>query len=126
MNEAPKTCLHCGHTIRGRSDKKFCNDFCRNNYNNQLKSETSDNYVRNVNNALGKNRRVLKSLLPEGEEIAKVHHDKLVQEGFHFKYHTHQYKNKKGQVYSFCYEYGYLPLDTNWYLLVYRKEEKST
>jgi predicted nucleic acid-binding Zn ribbon protein len=123
MIATPKTCLNCGKTIKGRSDKKFCDDFCRNNYNNQIKSETGSNtFVRNVNNYLSKNRRILKEFLPDQEEMSKVHHDKLVLQGFNFKYHTHQYTNKKGQVYFFCYEYGYLPLENGWYLLVKRKD----
>ena len=59
-----KVCLDCGETIKGRSDKKFCNDICRNSYNNKLNSDTT-NYVRNVNNILRKNRRVLEELIPE-------------------------------------------------------------
>ena len=30
-----ETCLECGEKIIGRSDKKFCNDACRNSYNNK-------------------------------------------------------------------------------------------
>ena len=33
-------CLDCGAVLHGRADKKFCNDQCRNNYNNQLNSVT--------------------------------------------------------------------------------------
>ena len=32
------------------------------------------------------------------------------------------YTNKKGNVYFFCYDLGYMPLDDDWYLLVKRKE----
>ncbi len=122
MDETVKACLHCGKTIRGRSDKKFCDDYCRNNYNNQLKVH-SNNYVRNVSNALGKNRRILESLLPPTEEISKTTKQNLVQNGFSFKYITHTYANKKGNTYFFCYDYGYLPLDNDWYLIVRRKKD---
>ena len=57
-----KLCLNCNKPVKGRTDKKFCDDYCRNNYNNQLKSNTI-NLVRNINNALGKNRRILENLL---------------------------------------------------------------
>ncbi len=119
-----KKCAACGKTLKGRVDKKFCDDYCRNNYNNQQKAKGShSNYVRNINNSLLKNRKILEGLLPETEDMAKTTHDKLQQKGFVFKYHTHTYKNKKEQVYYFCYDYGYLPLENNWYLLVRRKEE---
>ena len=117
-----KNCLLCNKTLKGRSDKKFCDDYCRAAYNNELKS-ASNNYIRNVNSTLGKNRRILGSLLPAGEQTAKTNRDKLIQKGFLFKYHTHTYTNKNGHTYFYCYEYGYLPLENNWYLLVKRKEE---
>jgi hypothetical protein len=117
-----KNCLFCEKPVKGRSDKKFCDDYCRAAYNNELKS-AANNYIRNVNNALGKNRRILESLLPEGEPTVKANQDKLLQLGFQLKYHTHQYSAKNGNTYFYCYEYGYLPLENNWFLIVKRKEE---
>ena len=117
------TCQTCHKTLRGRSDKKFCNDYCRNTFNNNLKASTN-NVVRNINNKLGKNRRILESIFGE-EEITKTTKDKLLEKGFQFKYFTHTYINKKGSVYFFCYDLGYLPLDNDWYLLVKRKEQEE-
>lgn len=117
-----KICLFCNKPVKGRSDKKFCDDYCRAAYNNELKS-AANNYIRNVNNALGKNRRILESLLPEGEATAKASRDKLIEKGFQFKYHTHVYNTKTDKTYFYCYEYGYLPLENNWYLIVKRNEE---
>lgn len=114
-------CQYCSKPVKGRTDKKFCDDYCRNNFNNQLKSKTT-NIVRNINNALGKNRRILEGLIPQGEEIAKVSKERLIEEGFHFKFMTHTYINKKGNTYFFCYDMGYLPLENDWYLLVKRKD----
>jgi hypothetical protein len=118
---AEKTCLACNKKLSGRADKKFCNDYCRNSYNNGMKSANSP-IVRNINNALIKNRRILEGLLG-GEETIKKPKEKFLSQGFQFKYTTHTYTNKKGNTYFFCYEYGYLPLDNDWYLVVRRKEE---
>ena len=118
----PKLCLACNKAVKGRTDKKFCDDYCRNNYNNQLKAD-SNNQVRNINNALGKNRRILDSFLSAGEEMCKTTKEKLLHKGFQFKYITHIYTNKKGNTYFFCYDYGYLPLENDWFLIVKRKEE---
>jgi hypothetical protein len=115
-------CLACGAVVKGRADKKFCNDYCRNEYNNSLKSNTT-NLVRNINNALGKNRRILESCIPTGQETAKANKEKLITKGFQFKYLTHTYKNKKGDMYYFCYDMGYLPTGDDWFLIVKRKEE---
>ena len=118
----PRLCLNCDKPVKGRTDKKFCDDYCRNNYNNQLKSNTI-NLVRNINNALGKNRRILEDMFTADEEIAKTTKSKLLQKGFQFKYITHTYTNKKGNIYFFCYDLGYLTLENDWYLLVKQKEE---
>ena len=112
----------CNKPVKGRTDKKFCDDFCRNNFNNQLKSNTI-NLVRNINNALGKNRRILENLFVAGEEMAKTTRNKLLQKGFQFKYITHTYVTKTSKTYFYCYEYGYLPLDNDWYLVVKKKED---
>jgi len=117
-----RNCQACSKPLKGRADKKFCNDYCRNSYNNQLKSGVN-NYIRNINNALRKNRRILEELFPANEKIAKTHKEKLNRLGFQFKYSTHTYTNKNGNTYYFCYEYGYLPLENDWYLLVQQKEK---
>ena len=122
QKKEPTLCLSCEKPVKGRSDKKFCDDYCRAAFNNDLKS-ASNNLVRNVNNALGKNRRILESLLPQGDATAKTNHDKLIEKGFQFKYHTSMYKAKNGNTYFYCYEYGYLPLENNWYLIVKREED---
>ena len=116
-----KLCLTCNKTLKGRTDKKFCDDYCRNNYNNQLKAG-NNNYVRNINNALRKNRRILEGLLPDKEDMAKTTKERLLNKEFQFKYTTHSYTNKKNNTYFFCYEYGYLPLENDWFLIVRRKE----
>lgn len=116
-----KECLACGKVLHGRADKKFCNDYCRNAYNNNLKS-TSSSVVRNINNILLKNRRILETVLGE-EEMQKISKEKLLQQGFQFKHLTHTYTNKKGNIYTFCYEYGYLPLEHEWFLIVKRNEK---
>jgi predicted nucleic acid-binding Zn ribbon protein len=114
-------CLSCNKPVKGRTDKKFCNDYCRNTFNNNLKA-SANNMVRNINNALGKNRRILEQTFHQEEEMAKTTKEKLLLKGFQFKYITHTYTNKKGNVYFFCYDIGYLPLENNWYLLVKSKE----
>lgn len=121
-NNSSSVCLNCSKPLKGRSDKKFCDDSCRNNYNNQLKSIVN-NQMRNINNVLGKNRRILESLVPETEEMIKANKEKLLRLGFQFKYVTHLYTTKTGKTYYYCYDYGYLPLENDWYLIVRRKEE---
>lgn len=124
MQPTPKQCLSCGKPIKGRIDKKFCDDYCRTQYNNQLKAEDTA-VIKKINAVLRSNRRILERLIPAGEELTKCPKQKLVDAGFNFHYFTHQYSNKKGNVYCFCYEYGYLPLEGDWMLLV-KRVEKAT
>ena len=120
MSVLVKACLSCGRSLKGRSNKKFCDDYCRNNFNNKLNAD-DNHFIRTINSALRKNRRILESFIPK-EKLAKVAREKLLQNGFHFKYHTHTYTNKRGNIYYFCYEYGYLALENDWYLIVKRRE----
>jgi hypothetical protein len=113
-----RTCLECGEEFSGRTDKKFCSDMCRNAYNNRLNSDSS-NLVRNINNILRKNRRILQDLNPEGK--TKVTKKRLMEKGFDFNYFTSTYITQKGAIYHFCYEQGYLALDNDFYFLVINK-----
>ena len=115
-----KVCLDCGESIKGRSDKKFCNDICRNSYNNKINSDTT-NYVRNVNNILRKNRRILEENLKG--ETTTIPKQKLADKGFNFKYYTNQIITKNNHSYLYCYEFGYLLLDKEMVLIVKRKEK---
>jgi len=116
-----RLCLDCNTAVKGRSDKKFCDDLCRNNYNNKLKGQ--DNiFVKDINHVLKKNRTILAKFNPEGK--TKISKKKLLTAGFNFDYHTHNYSTLNGNTYVFCYEYGYLPLINDEFLLV--KKEGST
>jgi len=117
-----KTCLGCGIEITGRIDKKFCSDQCRNNYNNSLNSDSTD-LVRHINKILRKNRRILAGLNPNGK--SKATKDEMINKGFNFKFFTNVYKTKGGNVYYFCYEQGYLPLENGQFALVVRQEYVS-
>ena len=114
-----KQCLECGESFKGRVDKKFCSDLCRNSYNNRNNSD-SNNFMRNINNILRRNRHILEELNPEGK--AKVQREKLISKGFNFNYYTNTYLTKTGNHYYFCYEYGYLQLEGDYLALVKRQK----
>jgi predicted nucleic acid-binding Zn ribbon protein len=119
-----KNCLACGKPVKGRVDKKFCDDYCRNNYNNLQKAKSShSSLVRNINNALLKNRKILEAILPDNAETTRTSRDKLLQQGFQFKYFTQIYIAKNGNVYHYCYDYGYRELENDYYMIVRNKEE---
>ncbi|HNR49873.1 MAG TPA: hypothetical protein PKN14_11570 [Bacteroidia bacterium] len=111
-----KVCLECGEPLVGRADKKFCDDQCRSNYNNKANSDVTAE-MRNINNILRKNRRILE--LTAGQEgKANVSRQKLTDKGFNFKYHTHQHVTQKGVVYKLCYDYGYSDRDKDFVFVI--------
>lgn len=117
MKTNVKCCLDCSRPLKGRTDKKFCDDACRNHYNNRQNSD-QNNLVRNINNILRKNRRILQQLMDTGGATVKLRREALLQQGFQPRYHTHQHQTGKGSIYHFCYEYGYLLLEQDWVLVV--------
>lgn len=111
-----KNCMDCGDPLHGRSDKKFCSDACRNSYNNkQHKDQT--NLMRNINNKLRKNFRIL-SELSFSDGKAKTHKNSLMASGFDFEFFTNLKTYKNGSQYVFVYDYGYKILDGDFVLVV--------
>ncbi|TMU54757.1 hypothetical protein [Flagellimonas algicola] len=114
-----KKCLECGDVLVGRIDKKYCSDHCRNAYNNRLNKD-SKNLVRNINNRLRKNYRILDSF-PLKEGKTRTTKMRLMDKGFDFEYITNLYTTKKGSTYYFVYDLGYLLLDNDNYIIVKRE-----
>jgi len=110
-----KNCLECNEKIVGREDKKFCSDGCRNAYNNKINKD-STNYMRNINNRLRKNYRILSELNSEGK--SKTTRTKLSSKGFDFEYFTTILNTKSGNTYYFVYDQGYMTLENDFYMLV--------
>jgi len=113
-----KNCLECGDDFKGRVDKKFCSDYCRNTYNNKINTD-SKNLVRNINNRLRKNYKILSELNTSGK--TKVTRRKLLDGNFDFTFFTSIYTTKTGNTYFYIYDQGYLALENDYYLLI-RKE----
>ncbi|MBR9853147.1 MAG: hypothetical protein GYB37_01020 [Algicola sp.] len=114
-----RNCLVCEEKLLGRIDQKYCSDHCRNAYNNRLNRD-SKNLVRNINNKLRKNYRILDGFtLREGK--TKTTKMRLLDKGFDFEYITNLYTTKKGSTYFFVYDLGYLPLDNDFFMIVKRE-----
>lgn len=72
--------------------------------------------MRNINNQLRKNYRVLNELNPEGK--TKITKTKLISKGFDFELMTSVYTTKTGNNYYFVYDQGYMPVENEGYVLV--------
>jgi len=113
-----KNCEECGNLIIGRVDKKFCSDQCRNTFNNRLNSDVI-RYIRNTNNALRRNWRILRELNPEGK--SRIARETLLAKGFDFSRFTSINTTRAGARYYYCYDQGYLPTKKDYFLLVKMK-----
>lgn len=105
LKSQKKQCQICGTAFIGRVDKKFCSDGCRAVYHQNNKS-ADVTIVKEVNKILKLNRSLLVKLNPNGKSV--VTKEALVKLGFNFNYYTNTITTKTGNVYYFCYEYGYL------------------
>ena len=101
LNKMANKCHECKTALVGRADKKYCSDYCRSAYHNKHNAD-SNNFMRNINNILRKNRRILMSFDPS-EKSKKVDKVDLLDEGFKFSYYTNEYVTKAGKTYKFCY-----------------------
>lgn len=110
-----KACLECGDKIIGREDKKFCSDACRNAYNNKMNKDTN-NLMRNINNRLRKNYRILQEINPDGK--IRTTKSKLLSKGFSFDWFTNIVQTKTGNTYFFIYDQGYMLLEQDFVIVV--------
>ena len=105
MNEI-NTCLSCGKELAGRSDKKFCDPYCKSSYHYKKSIEDEPRFYNKVDNQLKLNRRLLKNYNKAGK--ATIRAKTMMVNGFNPNYFTHYWKNDSGDVYLFVYEYGFL------------------
>ncbi len=116
-------CLECGDKIIGRIDKKFCNDSCRNTYNNRHNRD-STNLMRTIHRKLRNNYQIISKLnFKEGK--AKTTRDNLTKDGFDFDYFTNMKVYKNGAEYRFLYNIGYKFLEDDWLLVVKNEDEQG-
>ena len=104
MNNERK-CLICSTTITGRVDKLFCSLKCKSINQYESRQENEQFFIK-VDKQLKVNRRILKSYNKSG--FTTVRKSELINNGFDPNFFTHYWKNQKGDVYLFVYEYGFL------------------
>lgn len=109
-NKSVKKCLNCGEKVTGRADKLFCSSNCKSAYHSEIRQQTEKKYFE-VDKQLKTNRKVLKKYNRHG--MSTVRREILHKAGFNPNYFTHYWKNKKGQVYWFTYDFGILKLEDN-------------
>lgn len=113
-----KVCPVCESPVKGRTDKVFCSPKCK-SIRQYEERQINEKFYLKIDAQLKTNRKILKRYNRSG--FTTVSKSKLVSEGFDPNFFTHYWKNKKGDVYIFCYDYGFLSLKRkpeNKYLIV--------
>jgi len=105
-----KNCPVCGTLLKGRSDKKFCSAKCKSIHQYEQRQETEAFFLK-VERQLRINRKLLRRYNKSG--FTTIRKSELITQGFEPKFFTHYWKNKKGDVYLFVYEYGFLSKKDN-------------
>tara|TARA_R110000764_G_scaffold214974_1_gene301564 strand:+ start:434 stop:823 length:390 start_codon:yes stop_codon:yes gene_type:complete len=105
-----RKCLICSTPISGRVDKLFCSLKCK-SINQYEKRQESEQFFFKVDSHLKVNRKILKSYNKSG--FTTVRRNELIDRGFNPKFFTHYWKNQKGDVYLFVYEYGFLNIQND-------------
>ena len=113
-------CQCCAQVLHGRMDKKFCDEGCRNNFNNQQNS-VENKEIRIINRILKRNRAILLALFALEKKPTNIEKERLLLEGFNFRYMTKQGVGSDGQSYQICYDVGLISeLDRNYRIVLAR------
>ncbi|MCM4167810.1 hypothetical protein KCTC52924_01384 [Arenibacter antarcticus] len=106
-----KKCLHCEQELTGRTDKKYCDQYCKSAQQYKQSKESPLRFYNKVDNQLKLNRKLLKVHNRAGKAV--IRSTTLLDLGFNPNFFTHYWKNNKGEIYLFVYEYGFLSKKEN-------------
>jgi len=104
-----RICQQCGSQLRGRTDKKYCNERCRAKSGYSLRIQQVTDPVRLIDARLKQNRNVLSSLLSQG--IHQVSKAQLLSGGFDFAFYTSIRCECPECLSIYCYDFGYSVVD---------------
>ncbi len=94
-------CMECKKILKGRSDKKFCDQKCKNNHYNEFRRTRQPFRFKQINRILIHNRNVLKSLF-EKYPLKNVSKEQLNEAGYLSSYFTNSSFDS-----FYCYDYGF-------------------
>ena len=102
-----KKCLNCQEKLTGRSDKKFCNEACKNEHNNRASGVRKRAAGTDLYSSIKKNREVLAGLFANG--IREIKARDLECFGFSFKSISGVEVPDDGALLLLCVDFGLLP-----------------
>jgi len=105
-----KNCINCQEKLTGRSDKKFCNEACKNEFNNKASAIRNRAAGTGLYASISKNREVLAGLYANG--IREINARDLECFGFNFKSITGVEVPGDGNLKLVCNEFNLVPQGT--------------
>lgn len=106
-----KLCPNCNEEVSGCIDRVFCTTYCKTNFHYEKNKEKINVRFKEVDLQLKLNRKILRNFNKAGK--ATIRYEKMIESGFNPSIFTNYWKNSKGDVYLFCYEYGFLKKSEN-------------
>ena len=127
MNFGTRKCKYCEKLIdlsKGRRDRQFCDEKCKNAYHNKIAFE-EEKEAKRINKILKKNREILQKMTARKDKN-KITKERLLKAGFDFTYYTHhKFTIHYNHQYTFCYDYGYRMIKPETYKVVKAFEERE-
>jgi hypothetical protein len=109
MEVTKPVCGYCGKEIKGRSDKKYCDDSCRNAFNHRQKE--AENRLPNIQPIIAilkRNRAVLATAKKDKKtKMLIIPKERLLELGYNFLYCTEHIRYEEYDHY-FCFDLGYV------------------
>jgi hypothetical protein len=138
-----KYCLDCGKVLgAGKLGKKYCDEYCKSNYHNRMNREKKaasvaapetetavpkrsyPEHLDRIHEIMLKNRSILKDICDDEHQAIRIRLRNLIGRGFNTKFFTSQSEpTAQGNVYNFCYEYGYREEADGMVVVIYRPRE---
>lgn len=101
------TCISCGKTFIGRTDKKYCSQACKNTFNYQRRSNTKS-ATKTIDTILHKNREILEVIMGPKRKRMKISKTELTKMGFQSEYITGFYINSQDKMYRYVYDFAWM------------------
>lgn len=102
----------------GRSDKKFCDSACKDEYYNAIKTKEHQE-IKKIDIILKRNRRILQKIYNPTKPEKLINREVLLKAGFEFSFRTHHVITKtKANEFIFCYDFGYREMEKDKYKVI--------
>ena len=116
----PIRCKICNNELTGWRGQIICSVKCKNYYHRHL-CYASVQAAIPTKEYMKRNHRILQEQLGKNKTQIKVYRNVLADKKVRFKYHTHTHVNKKGKIYDYVYNLGWMELSDDEILIILKR-----